>query len=99
MTFNRPIFLLLLLLLPLPWLLLRKTPGASRLCLALKCLAFAALAIALADPWAQLLVQRLAVSVVMDSSASMPRDSLERGQSWRIQMFDYFHDRRRIVSG
>jgi len=81
MTFNRPIFLLLLLLLPLPWLLLRKTPGASRLCLALKCLAFAALAIALADPWAQLLVQRLAVSVVMDSSASMPRDSLERGQS------------------
>jgi len=27
MTFDRPIFLLLLLLLPLPWLLLRRTPG------------------------------------------------------------------------
>jgi Mg-chelatase subunit ChlD len=81
MTFDRPIFLLLLLLLPLPWLLLRRTPGASRVCLALKCLAFAALALALADPWAQLLVQRLAVTVVMDTSASMPRESLERGQA------------------
>ena len=81
MTFERPIFLLLLLLLPLAWLLLRKAPSASRTCLALKCLAFAALVIALADPWAQLLVQRLAVTVVMDTSASMPRESLERGQA------------------
>jgi Mg-chelatase subunit ChlD/uncharacterized membrane protein len=81
MTLERPIFLLLLLLLPLPWLLLRKTPGASRACLALKCLAFAALVIALADPWAEMLVQRLAVTVVMDTSASMPRESLDRGQS------------------
>lgn len=81
MTFERPIFLLLLLLLPLAWLLARKTPGTSRACLMLKCLAFAALAIALADPWAQLLVQRLAVTVVMDTSASMPRESLDRGQA------------------
>jgi Mg-chelatase subunit ChlD/uncharacterized membrane protein len=81
MTFERPIFFLLLLLLPLAWLLLRRAPGASRACWVLKCLAFAALVVALADPWAQLIVQRLAVTVVMDTSASMPRESLERGQA------------------
>jgi hypothetical protein len=81
MTFERPTFFLLLLLLPLAWLLLRRVPSASRTCVALKCLAFAALVIALADPWAQLLVQRLAVTVVMDTSASMPRESLDRGQA------------------
>jgi Mg-chelatase subunit ChlD/uncharacterized membrane protein len=81
MTFERPIFFLLFLLLPAAWLLLRRAPGASRACWALKCLAFAALVVALADPWAQLLVQRLAVTVVMDTSASMPRESLDRGQA------------------
>jgi Ca-activated chloride channel family protein len=81
MTFERPIFFLLLLLLPLVWMQMRKSPGASRACLALKSLVFAALVIALADPWAQILVQKLAVTVVMDNSSSMPRESLERGQA------------------
>ena len=52
MTFERPIFFALLLLLPLVWLQMRKSPGASRACLALKCLVFIVLVIALADPWA-----------------------------------------------
>ena len=81
MTLERPIFLLLLLLLPVVWLFLRKSPGASRACLALKSLVFIVIVIALADPWASILVQKLAVSVVMDTSASMPRESVERGQS------------------
>jgi Ca-activated chloride channel homolog len=81
MTFDRPIFLALLLLLPLVWLLLKKAPGASRFCLALKCLAFVALVIALADPWAQMFTRRMAITVVMDTSSSMPKQSIERGQA------------------
>jgi Ca-activated chloride channel family protein len=81
MTFERPMFLLLLLLLPLVWLQLRKSPGASRACLVLKSVVFLLLVIALSDPWAQILVQKLAVTVVVDTSASMPRESLERGQA------------------
>jgi Ca-activated chloride channel homolog len=81
MTFDRPIFLFLLLLLPLVWVKLRKSPGASRACLMLKSLVFAALVIALADPWAQILVQKLAITVLMDTSSSMPRESIERGQA------------------
>jgi len=81
MTFDRPILLLLFLLLPLAWILARKLPGASRACLVLKCLVFAALVIALADPWAEMLTERLAITVLMDSSASMPKQSIERGQA------------------
>ncbi|HVB58827.1 MAG TPA: VWA domain-containing protein [Candidatus Acidoferrales bacterium] len=81
MTIDRPMFLLLLLLLPVLWMWLQKAPGASRVALALKCVVFAVLAVALADPWAQMQVQHLAVTVVLDTSASMPRESLERGQS------------------
>jgi Ca-activated chloride channel homolog len=81
MTFERPIFFALLVLLPLVWLLMRKSPGASRVCLALKSLVFIVIVIALADPWAAILTQRLAVTVVMDTSASMPRESVERGQA------------------
>jgi len=80
-TFDHPMFLLLLLLLPVLWLWMRRTPGASLPCLALKCAAFAALALALADPWSILLVSKVAVTVLMDTSASMPRDSLQRGES------------------
>ena len=50
-------------------------------CLALKCAAFAVLAIALADPWAPMRVQKLAVTVLVDTSASMPRESLQRGEA------------------
>jgi Ca-activated chloride channel homolog len=81
MTLARPIFLLLILLLPALWVWLRRTAGASRVSLALKCAAFAILAIALADPWARMEVQHLAVTVLLDTSASMPRESLARGQA------------------
>jgi len=80
-TFDQPIFLLLLGLLPVFWWWMRKAPGASRTCLVLKCAAFAALAIALADPWAPLRVQKLAVTVLVDTSASMPRESLQHGEA------------------
>lgn len=81
MIFYRPLFLLLLLLIPVFWVWFRRTPGASRTCWILKCAVFAALVIAIADPWAAMTVQRLAVTVLMDTSASMPRQSLERGQT------------------
>jgi Ca-activated chloride channel homolog len=81
MTFSQPIFLLMLGLLPVLWMWMRKAPGASQACLALKCAAFAALVIALAGPWAALRVDKLAVTVLMDTSASMPRESLQRGEA------------------
>jgi Ca-activated chloride channel homolog len=79
-TFDQPIFLLLLGLVPILWWWMRKAPGASRACLALKCAGFAVLAIALADPWAPMRVEKLAVTVLMDTSASMPRESLQHGE-------------------
>src|ERR1700676_1292578 len=60
---------------------MRRLPGASNACLALKCATFAALVIALADPWAPMRVEKLAVTVLMDTSASMPRESLEHGEA------------------
>jgi Ca-activated chloride channel family protein len=80
-TFDQPIFLLLLGLLPVLWWWMRKAPEASRACLGLKCAAFAALAMALADPWAPMRVEKLAVTVLMDTSASMPRESLQHGEA------------------
>jgi uncharacterized membrane protein len=80
-TFEQPIFLVLTGLLPVLWVLMRKLPGASQTCLALKCAAFTALVIALAGPWAPLRVEKLAVTVLMDTSASMPRESLQRGEA------------------
>src|ERR1700719_4496413 len=67
-------------LLPVLWWWMRRAPGASRACLALKCAAFAVLVIALADPWAPMRVEKLAVTVLMDTSASMPRESLQHGE-------------------
>ena len=81
MSFDQPIFLLLLGLLPVLWLWMRKAPGASTPCLALKCAAFAAMVIALADLSAPMRVEKLAVTVLMDTSASMPRESLQHGQA------------------
>src|SRR5882672_1169287 len=60
---------------------MRKMPGASSACLALKCAVFALLAIALADPWASMRMQKLAVTVLLDTSASMPRESLLHGEA------------------
>ncbi|HYU21970.1 MAG TPA: VWA domain-containing protein [Candidatus Dormibacteraeota bacterium] len=81
MTFDQPIFLVLLGLLPILWWRMRKMPGASSACLALKCAVFAVLAIALADPWASMRMQKLAVTVLLDTSASMPRESLLHGEA------------------
>jgi len=80
-TFDQPIFLLIVGLLPVLWVWMRKMPGASRTSLGLKCAAFAALVIALAGPWAPLRTEKLAVTVLMDTSASMPRESLQHGQT------------------
>src|SRR5580658_6949686 len=60
---------------------MRRAPGASPVCLALKCAAFAAIVLALADPWAALREEKLAVTVLLDTSASMPRESLQRGEA------------------
>jgi hypothetical protein len=49
-TFDQPIFLLLIGLLPILWVWMRRMPGASQSCLVLKCAAFTALVIALAGP-------------------------------------------------
>src|SRR5579864_5860300 len=68
-------------LLPILWVWMRKAPGASQKCLALKCAAFTALVIAIAGPWAPMSVEKLAVTVLMDTSASMPRESLQRGEA------------------
>jgi len=73
--------LLLLLLLPALWYWMRRVPEASRLCLALKCAVFALLVLALAGPRVLMRASKLAVTLVMDASASMPRESLQRGQT------------------
>src|ERR1700674_2756500 len=81
MTFDQPIFLFLLGLLPVLWIWMRRAPGASLVCLALKCAAYTAVVIALADPWIPMRVEKLAVTVLMDTSASMPRESLQHGEA------------------
>ena len=67
MTFDRPAFLLLLLLLPVLWMWFGRAPGVSRAGLAFKCASFACLVVALADPSARMLTRRLAVTVLMDT--------------------------------
>src|SRR5260370_32934483 len=59
---------------------MRKAPGASHPCLGVKCAPFAVLAIALAGPWAPMRLEKLAITVLMDTSASMPRESLQHGE-------------------
>ena len=81
MTFERPTFLLLLLLVPVLWIWLRRIPGASRASLILKCAVFAALVIALADPWANMAGRKMAVTIAMDTSASMTKESIQRGEA------------------
>src|SRR6267154_1993543 len=55
--------------------------SASLGCLALKCAAYSAMVIALADPWTAMRVEKLAVTVLVDTSASMPRESLQHGEA------------------
>jgi Ca-activated chloride channel family protein len=79
LTFERPVWSLLLLLVPVLWLSMRRWRG-SRLCLALKCAASAALIIALAGPSARMPVHRLGVTMVLDTSASMSREARQRAE-------------------
>ena len=81
MTFDHPNLLLLLLLLPVLWFVMRMVPGSSRLCLALKCAAFTVLVIALASPGLSLPGKKVAVTVLVDTSTSMPRESVQRGET------------------
>ena len=54
-----------------------ETRRGSRTSLALKCAVSAAIVVALADPWGQVPTRRLAITMVVDTSASMSRESLE----------------------
>lgn len=81
MTFDRPIFFLLLLLLPVLWIWARNRRGASRISFALKAIVYVLLVTALAGPRAQLPVRHVAVTVVADTSASMPRESIQQSQT------------------
>ena len=81
MAFERPTFLLLLLLVPVLWLWMRRIPGSSRASLVLKCAVFTALVIALADPWASLAGRKMAITILMDTSASMTTESIQRGEA------------------
>ncbi len=81
MYFEHPAFLILLLLTPVLWWSFRRTPGSSLTCLVLKCAVFVALVVALAAPWARLPKQKLAVTMVMDISSSMPVESIQRGEN------------------
>src|SRR6202020_145105 len=65
-NFDHPMFLLALLGVPALWLWMRRSPGISTTCLALKCAAFAAMVLALADPFAALRMSKVAVTVLMD---------------------------------
>lgn len=81
MNFNNPQSFFLLLLLPPLWMWMRSAKSAPQICVTLKCIVFACLVIALTGPSISTRAVKLAVTVVMDTSASMPRESLQRGQS------------------
>jgi uncharacterized membrane protein/uncharacterized protein YegL len=81
MTFDRPIFFLLLLLLPVLWFWVRRQQGSSRVSFAMKALVYVLLVTALAGPRAQLPLRHVAVTLLADTSASMPRESIEQSQA------------------
>lgn len=81
MTFDRPIFFLLLLFLPALWIGARNRRGTPQISFALKAIVYALLVTALAGPRAQLPVRHVAVTVVADTSASMPRESIQQSQT------------------
>jgi Ca-activated chloride channel homolog len=81
MSFDRPIFFLLLLVLPVLWIWARNKRGSARISFGLKAIAYALLVAALAGPRAQLPVRHVAVTLIADTSASMPRESIQESQS------------------
>ena len=80
MTFGRPIFFVLLLAIPILWIWARQKSRPVRLSFILKSVGYAALVIALADPRMELPVRRVAVTMLVDTSASMPRESIQRSE-------------------
>ncbi|HTZ75401.1 MAG TPA: VWA domain-containing protein [Candidatus Aquilonibacter sp.] len=81
MTFDRPIFFLLLLALPVLWIWARKKRGKSRASFALKAAVCALLVAALAGPRSQLPFHHVSIAVLADTSASMPRESIADAQA------------------
>ena len=81
MSFDRPIFFLLLLALPILWVWARNKRGSARISFALKAIVYTLLVAALAGPRGQLPVRHVAVTVIADTSASMPRESIQQSQS------------------
>jgi Ca-activated chloride channel homolog len=80
MTFDRPIFFVLLLALPVLWVWARRNGRAARISFVLKSIVYTLLAAALAGPRAQVPVRHVAVTLVADTSASMPRESIDQSQ-------------------
>jgi Ca-activated chloride channel family protein len=85
-TFERPIFLLLLLALPVVWIWARRKPRNVLISFALKSVVFAALVVALANPQMDLPMRKVAVTVLVDTSASMPRGSIQRSEALLSEM-------------
>ena len=81
MSFDRPVFFLLLLALPALWIWAKNKRGSARISFALKAIVYALLVTALAGPHAQLPVRHVAVTLIADTSASMPRESIQQSQS------------------
>ncbi len=81
MSFDRPIFFLLLLALPVLWIWARSKRGSARISFALKATVYTLLVAALAGPRAQLPVQHVAVTLIADTSASMPRESIQQSET------------------
>jgi Ca-activated chloride channel family protein len=77
MSFDRP-WILLVALLPLVWAALAWRRSAARGRLALKALAFAAIAAALAGPVLQVYESKMAVAILADTSDSVSQADLER---------------------
>lgn len=77
MTFGRA-WVLLLAWLPLAWMYLEWRRTARHAALALKAIAFAAILVALAEPSIEVAETKMAVAVLVDTSASMPGSDLAR---------------------
>ena len=86
MNLERPIFLLLLLAIPALWPWARKKPPSAQISFALKSVVFAALVVALANPQMNLPVRKVSLTVLADTSASMPRSSIQRTQNLLSEM-------------
>lgn len=81
MTFDRPVFLLLALL-PAAWVWFEWRKTARHAALILKALAFAAIALALSQPRLSISQTKMAVAVLVDTSASVTSADLEKASAF-----------------